>query len=275
MNYEVKFGTADWNLWPISNDYEQVFPRVKKLGISYVEIGIYTPSKELSPSRISEIVNQQKKHGIEISAALFSLTPDVWPKGALSNPESEFLSEFGVFLKALEELGIKHANIWTGADGVHANLDSVNSSLKQMNELAKKFDGVVSIEYKADTVFPDGMSLLKQLEKYEHLKVLLDTGHAFALEEDVLALLKVLQESNKLGAMHLGDALTGDSDADLPCGRVHDFEAIFKKMQEIQFNGPANFDLYGAAIDVNGPGPIPILQESQEHVIESLRRLNP
>ncbi|NDC48820.1 MAG: hypothetical protein EBZ61_07050 [Micrococcales bacterium] len=275
MNYEVKFGTADWNLWPISNDYEQVFPRVKKLGISYVEIGIYTPSKELSPSRISEIVNQQKKHGIEISAALFSLTPDVWPKGALSNLESEFLSEFGVFLKALEELGIKHANIWTGADGVHANLDSVNSSLKQMNELAKKFDGVVSIEYKADTVFPDGMSLLKQLEKYEHLKVLLDTGHAFALEEDVLALLKVLQESNKLGAMHLGDALTGDSDADLPCGRVHDFEAIFKKMQEIQFNGPANFDLYGAAIDVNGPGPIPILQESQDHVIESLRRLNP
>ena len=275
MNYEVKFGTADWNLWPISNDYEQVFPRVKKLGISYVEIGIYTPSKELSPSRISEIVNQQKKHGIEISAALFSLTPDVWPKGALSNLESEFLSEFGVFLKALEELGIKHANIWTGADGVHANLDSVNSSLKQMNELAKKFDGVVSIEYKADTVFPDGMSLLKQLEKYEHLKVLLDTGHAFALEEDVLALLKVLQESNKLGAMHLGDALTGDSDADLPCGRVHDFEAIFQKMQEIQFNGPANFDLYGAAIDVNGPGPIPILQESQDHVIESLRRLNP
>lgn len=275
MNYEVKFGTADWNLWPISNDYEQVFPRVKNLGISYVEIGIYTPSKELSPSRISEIVNQQKKHGIEISAALFSLTPDVWPKGALSNLESEFLSEFGVFLKALEELGIKHANIWTGADGVHANLDSVNSSLKQMNELAKKFDGVVSIEYKADTVFPDGMSLLKQLEKYEHLKVLLDTGHAFALEEDVLALLKVLQESNKLGAMHLGDALTGDSDADLPCGRVHDFEAIFKKMQEIQFNGPANFDLYGAAIDVNGPGPIPILQESQDHVIESLRRLNP
>jgi len=275
MNYEVKFGTADWNLWPISNDYEQVFPRVKKLGISYVEIGIYTPSKELSPSRISEIVNQQKKHGIEISAALFSLTPDVWPKGALSNLESEFLSEFGVFLKALEELGIKHANIWTGADGVHANLDSVNSSLKQMNELAKKFDGVVSIEYKADTVFPDGMSLLKQLEKYEHLKVLLDTGHAFALEEDVLALLKVLQESNKLGAMHLGDALTGDSDADLPCGRVHDFEAIFKKMQEIQFNGPANFDLYGAAIDVNGPGPIPILQESQDHVTESLRRLNP
>lgn len=275
MNYEVKFGTADWNLWPISNDYEQVFPRVKKLGISYVEIGIYTPSKELSPSRIPEIVNQQKKHGIEISAALFSLTPDVWPKGALSNLESEFLSEFGVFLKALEELGIKHANVWTGADGVHANLDSVNSSLRQMNELAKKFDGVVSIEYKADTVFPDGMSLLKQLEKYEHLKVLLDTGHAFALEEDVLALLKVLQESNKLGAMHLGDALTGDSDADLPCGRVHDFEAIFKKMQEIQFNGPANFDLYGAAIDVNGPGPIPILQESQDHVIESLRRLNP
>lgn len=273
MYNKVKFGTADWNLWPISNDYEVVFPQVKQLGISYLEIGIYTPSKELSSSRISEIVNQQKKHGVEISAALFSLTPEVWPQGALSNLESEFLAEFDYFLRALEQLGIRHANIWTGADGVDANLDSVNSSLKQMNELAAKFDGVVSIEYKADTVFPDGLTLLKQLEKYEHLKVLLDTGHAFALEEDVLALLNILQENNKLGAMHLGDALPGDSDADLPCGRVHDFEAIFRKMQEIQFNGPANFDLYGAAVDVTGPGPIPILQESQDNVIESLRRL--
>jgi sugar phosphate isomerase/epimerase len=274
MNQRVKFGTADWNLWPISNDYEVVFPQIKQMGISYVEIGIYTPSKELSSSRIAEIVNLQKQYGVEISAALFSLTPEFWPNGALSNLESNFLSEFDYFLRALEQLGIRNANIWTGADGIGADSDSVNSSLKQMNQLAANFDGVVSIEYKADTVFPDGMSLLKQLEKYEHLKVLLDTGHAFALEEDVLALLKVLQENNKLGAMHLGDAIPGDSDADLPCGRVHDFQPIFRKMQEVQFNGPANFDLYGAAVDVNGPGPIPILQESQDHVVKSLGRID-
>jgi sugar phosphate isomerase/epimerase len=274
MNQKVKFGTADWNLWPISNDYEVVFPQIKQIGISYVEIGIYKPSKELSSSRIAEIANQQKQHNLEISAALFSLTPVFWPDGALSNLNSEFLVEFEYFLSALEQLGIRYANIWTGADGVGANSDSVNSSLNQMNEHAKNFDGVVSIEYKADTVFQDGASLLNQLKKFEHLKVLLDTGHAFALEEDVLALLKVLQENSRLGAIHLGDALPGDSDADLPCGRVHDFQPILKKLREIQFVGPANFDLYGAAVDVNGPGPIRILQESQDHVVESLGRLD-
>lgn len=274
MKPAIKFGTADWNLWPISNDYERIFPQIRQMGISHVEIGIYRPSQELSPSRAAELLNHQNRHNIEISAALFSLTPNYWPKGALSNLESEFLSEFNYFLEALEELGIRHANIWTGADGVNADWGSVSNSLRDMNERARSFNGVVSIEYKANTVFPDGNTLLSQLEPYENLNVLLDTGHAFALEEDVLSLLQTLKEKNKLGAVHLGDALPGDSDADLPCGRVHDFQLIFKKMNEIQFVGPANFDLYGAAVDENGPGPIPILQESQDHVTQSLRLLD-
>jgi len=71
-----------------------------------------------------------------------------------------------------------------------------------------------------------------------------------------------LHSKNLMGAMHLGDAIAGDSDADLPCGRIHDFSEILQTLSSINYAGTANFDLYGAAIDESGPGPLSILNES-------------
>ena len=171
------------------------------------------------------------------------------------NTKSSFLDECHYFLDALEKMGIKYENIWTGADLPNSSLEETHSSLEELNDLAANFPGVVSIEYKADTIFPDGQGLAAILSSYSHLKVLIDTGHAFALEEDVVHLIKDLNAKDLMGAMHLGDAIAGDSDADLPCGRVHDLSSI-------NYAGTANFDLYGAAIDENGPGPLSILNES-------------
>jgi hypothetical protein len=47
---------------------------------------------------------------------------------------------------------------------------------------------------------------------------------------------------------------------------VHDFSEIIKTLTEINYSGSANFDLYGAAIDENGPGPLNILDESLQHI---------
>ena len=66
--------------------------------------------------------------------------------------------------------------------------------------------------------------------------------------------------------MHLGDAVAGDSDADLPCGRVHDFIPIIKILNQINFSSSISFDLYGAATDELGPGPISILDESATYM---------
>ena len=161
---------------------------------------------------------------------------------------------------------IKFANIWTGADLPNANRDETVRTLEELNALAKGFSGVVSIEYKADTIFPDGNSLAEQLSDFTHLKVLIDTGHAFALEENVVELIRDLNARKLMGAMHLGDAIAGDSDADLPCGRVHDFTEILQTLAEINYSGTANFDLYGAAVDENGPGPLSILDESLKYM---------
>lgn len=266
MTNKMRLGSADWNLWPISMEYEKTFPEFKKLGIQNVELGIYLPSIELTPEKAENISNLASDNGVVITAALFSLTPDRWTAGAFSNRNSNFLSECRIFLSALEKMGIKFANIWTGADLPNADPKQTKETLRELNDIAKTFSGIVSIEYKADTIFPDGKTLASQLSGLSHLKVLIDTGHAFALEENVVQLIKDLESQNLMGAMHLGDAIAGESDADLPCGRIHDFSEILQILSEINYSGSANFDLYGAAVDKNGPGPLSILQESLNYM---------
>lgn len=267
----LKLGSADWNLWPISMDYDLTFPAFKKAGIENIELGIYTPSVELNPENRQRVVQLAKMNEIQVTAALFSLTPDRWPNGAFSNKDSSFLTECKIFLDSLSDMGVKYANIWTGADLPGADIDEVKNSLKELNELANKFSGIVSIEYKAETIFPDAKSLADLLSSFSHLKVLIDTGHAFALEEDIVYLIKNLNLKNLMGAMHLGDAVAGDSDADLPCGRIHDFSKIMRTLSEISYSGTVNFDLYGAATDENGPGPLSILNESLRHMTTVMR----
>ena len=270
MSNNMKLGSADWNLWPISMEYEKTFPEFKRSGIRNLELGIYDPSAELTPQNRERISGLAAANGVAITAALFSLTPDRWPEGAFSNRNSRFLKECAVFLQSLEQMGIKYANIWTGADLPNADMEETSNTLKELDVLAKGFSGVVSIEYKADTIFPDGQSLAEQLSDFTHLKVLIDTGHAFALEENVVDLIKDLNSRKLIGAMHLGDAIAGDSDADLPCGRVHDFTEILQTLAEINYSGSANFDLYGAAVDENGPGPLSILDESLKYMNKAM-----
>jgi len=270
MSNKMKLGSADWNLWPISMDYEKTFPEFEKSGIRNLELGIYDPSTELNQENCERISRLASANGVVITAALFSLTPERWPDGAFSNRDSRFLKECAVFLQSLDQMGIMYANIWTGADLPDADIEEVSNTLKELNALAKSFSGVVSIEYKADTIFPDGQSLADQLSDFTDLKVLIDTGHAFALEENVVALIKDLNSRKLMGAMHLGDAIAGDSDADLPCGRVHDFTEILQTLAEINYSGSANFDLYGAAVDENGPGPLSILDESLKYMNKAM-----
>ena len=107
MSKGMKLGSADWNLWPISMDYNVTFPEFKKSGIDCVEIGIYIPSQELNTTKRSRIMELASQNQIQVTAALFSLTPDKWPEGAFSNTKSSFLDECHYFLDALEKNGHK------------------------------------------------------------------------------------------------------------------------------------------------------------------------
>ncbi len=266
-------GSSDWNLWPLTRDYDRLFEILSLHKIRNVELGIYQPSVELTSANQDVILKASGKHGITVTAMLFSLTPEFWPKGAFSNRSSHFLKEAEIFLDALQAMNIQYGNMWTGADLQGCDVSEVRLTLGALDQLGDGFDGVISIEYKAGTVFPNGMELAKFLSTTKKLRVLIDTGHAFALEEDIVELIGALNDRDLLGAIHLGDALPGDSDADLPCGRVNDFLPILQKLKNIGFQHSMNFDLYGASIDENGPGPLSILEESHNYILRELSNI--
>ena len=274
MKQSIQLGSADWNLWPLSRDYDVIFGILKSKNIERVELGIYQPSIELSEENRAKIIRASVRSQVEITAMLFSLTDEYWPDGAMSNTSSGFLKESEFFLKVMKEMRIGYANFWTGVDGTSSNMGQVAQTIAALDALGDDFPGVMSIEYKAETIFPNGATLAKLLTSTRNLKVLVDTGHAFALGEDIVQLLGNLHDLNLLGAMHLGDAVVGDSDADLPCGRVHDFAPIIRKLLEMNFKHTANFDLYGAATDVSGPGPVAILEESGRYLEAIVKQLS-
>lgn len=262
----LQIGSADWNLWPISRDYSTIFKDLKDLGVKHTELGIYRPSRELSQKKLEEILKVAASNEIVITAMLFSLIDQEWPNGAFTDRSSDFVQEVEIFLESLERGGIANGNIWTGVDLDSHDAHAILETLGEVNDLAAKFSGKVSIEYKHGTVFKDCATLLDYLEDFPHINVLLDTGHAYALGENPLSLIDQLQSAGRLGAIHLGDAVLGDSDADLPLGRVHSFAELLSRLQEVNVPIIANFDLYGAAVDEMGPGPKQVIQESIRHI---------
>jgi len=263
---QITLGSADWNFWPITRDYSHIFGYVRDLHIQSVELGIYQPSQELAPRPLKELTEKAKSSNLQITAVLFSLTSDLWGEGAFSNNKSRFLEEFKFFLTALETQGIKCANVWTGVDLVDSNPEEVAKTLTKMNLLAQNFSGTVSIEYKEGTYFQDAQTTLDLLQEFENLKILLDTGHAYALNENPENLVELLSKHEKLGSIHLGDAQIGESDDDLPCGRIHNFGLFVEALENLHLPIVANFDLYGAAMDPLGPGPRSIVTESLRHL---------
>jgi sugar phosphate isomerase/epimerase len=274
LTHLLKLGSCDWNLWPISRDYAEIFKLLAAENIKNVELGIYQPAAELNSAKQVSIRNMAEEYGLTITAALFSLTPNYWSKGAFSKPKSGFLEQCSSFLNSLQNMGIQNANFWTGVDAPGSDLDSVKATLKGLDNLSRDYNGTVSIEYKADTIFPDGQSLIEFLGETKYLKVLVDTGHAFALDEEIVGLLHDLHSRDLLGSMHLGDALSGQSDADLPCGRIHPFTTILKTLKSFDYSHSINYDLYGAVTDELGPGPLEILRESHAYVLDELATID-
>ena len=122
----------------------------------------------------------------------------------------------------------------------------------------------VALEYKPQTAVETAQQALALCDDVEGLGVLLDTGHAFAVEEDPADVVERL--GDRLLHVHLGDAAPGGGDDDLPCGRLHDFAAVVAALDASGFAGTASFDLYGAVTD-GGLTSLAAVRESYDHVL--------
>ena len=76
--------------------------------------------------------------------------------------------------------------------------------------------------------------------------MLLDTGHALWVGEDLPVVLHVI--GDRLKHVHLGDT-PGPVEADLPPGWHHDFTGFMQAIDEIGYTGAMSLDMYGGVED--------------------------
>ena len=103
----------------------------------------------------------------------------------------------------------------------------------------------VAVEYKPLEMLANADAALRLCDAVDHpaLGVLLDTGHALWVGEDLPVALHLI--GDRLKHVHLGDT-PGPVEADLPPGWHHDFTAFMAAIDEIGYTGAMSLDMYGA-----------------------------
>jgi sugar phosphate isomerase/epimerase len=250
---------ADWNSWPGGLTDAQTFAQAAGLGLAGIELGVYDPDVELAPSRLAALSELSRETGVVVSGVLLSLPPERWPDGALCGDVDRLAASVAACARVCHNLGLPVLGLWPGEP---AGGDPV-PALRRVVEAAG--DVRVALEYKPGTVVPDAAAAQRLCEQVDGLGVLLDTGHAFAAGEDPAEVVRAL--GSLLLHCHLGDAAPGGGDDDLPCGRLHDFTAFCRALDDTGFAGTASFDLYGVA-----SGGLPAAEavgESLAHVLSA------
>ena len=250
---------ADWNSWPDGLSDAQTWQQAAELGLQGIELGVYDAAVELAPARLAELAQLAADTGVPITAILLSLPQARWPAGALTGDLDRLLALVTACANVCRQLGLPVLGLWPGADPPGAD---VRAALARVVQAAG--DIRVALEYKPDTAVSNAADAQALCAHVPGLGVLLDTGHAFALEEDPAEVV------TRLGALllhcHLGDAAPGKGDDDLPCGRLHDLGPFVTALAASGYAGAASFDLYGAVASGRVTGRAAV-QESRDHVL--------
>lgn len=246
---------ADWNCWPDGLSDAEILAQAAELGLAGVELGVYDAAVELAPARLAALAAGP----VPVTGLLLSLPSERWPDGALSGDVDRLVEQVAACAAVCRSLGLRVLGLWPGADPVGAD---VVEGLRRCVQAAG--DVRIALEYKPDTAVQTGAEAFALCAAVPGLGVLLDTGHAFAVEEDPAQVVALL--GDLLLHCHLGDAAPGGGDDDLPCGRLHDLGPFVAALDASGFAGTASFDLYGAVSSGALTGRAAVL-ESRDHVL--------
>jgi sugar phosphate isomerase/epimerase len=141
--------------------------------------------------------------------------------------------------------------LWPGADVLDRNTDPAEVWPTMVDSLSAIADGVaalgldVAVEYKPLEMLGNADAALRLCEAVDNpaLGVLLDTGHALWVGEDMPIVLRLI--GDRLRHVHLGDT-PGPVEADLPPGWHHDFTSFMIAIDELGYRGAMSLDMYGA-----------------------------
>ncbi len=237
---------ADWNHWPDGLDDAAVWAAAAAAGFEGVEVGVYRADDELAPERVEWFQALAGGTGLPVAMLLLSLPAERWPDGALSTPDSAegVANEARATAEVAVGLGLDTIGLWPGADPPDASRDELVAGARRVVAAVAPTGARVALEYKPDTALATAGDALGLCDAVPGLGVLLDTGHAYAAGEDPAAV--VGRVGARLWHVHLGDAVEGNADDDLPVGRLHDFAPFTAALDATGYTGAASLDLYGA-----------------------------
>jgi len=245
---------ADWNYWPEKHTPDSIWTSSAALGFDGIELGVYDPEEQLSDLKVAEYQALGEQHGLPVGTVLYSMPPWQWPEGGLGNPAVAPLAIDQAIATArvgAEAFGCMVLGLWPGADTLDRTTrpaevwPTMVASFRAIADNVAELGMEVAVEYKPLEVLANADAALRLCDAVDTtaLGVLLDTGHALWVGEDLPIALHLI--GDRLKHVHLGDT-PGPVEADLPPGWHHDFTAFMTAIDEIGYRGAMSLDMYGA-----------------------------
>jgi sugar phosphate isomerase/epimerase len=245
---------ADWNYWPEGRAPEAIWASSADLGFDGIELGVYDPEVQLSADLVATYVRLASQHGLPVGTVLYSMPPNGWPHGGLGSQDHApraIVQAIATARIAADAFGCTVLGLWPGADVLDRNTDPAEVWPTMVDSLSAIADGVaalgldVAVEYKPLEMLGNADAALRLCEAVDNpaLGVLLDTGHALWVGEDMPIVLRLI--GDRLRHVHLGDT-PGPVEADLPPGWHHDFTSFMIAIDELGYRGAMSLDMYGA-----------------------------
>ena len=249
-----KLLNADWNYWPEGHSADAIWSSSSELGFDGIELGVYDADVELSAERVATYQSLAEQYDLPVATVLFSMPPTRWPEGGLGDPaQAPPAIEQAVATARVgaEAFGCTVLGVWPGADTLDRTTrpaevwPTLVASFRSIAEQAADLGMEVAVEYKPLEMLANADAALRLCDAVDHpaLGVLLDTGHALWVGEDLPVVLHLV--GDRLKHVHLGDT-PGPVEADLPPGWHHDFTAFMTAIDEIGYTGAMSLDMYGA-----------------------------
>ncbi len=211
--------------------------------IKYIEIFFNTYS-ELKPDYLKKIKKKLLDFDINV-VSIHPFTCQMEPLYFFSEYQSRFkdgIEQYEMYFKAAKFLGAKYIVLHGDYKGSRLSFEKAGERIKLINDYSEKYDVSVILENVARSESSNNRYLeeLKRNLK-DDIGFVLDIKQAVRSGHDPFEVLEVMGQNTK--HIHISD-FTDESDCLLPFKGGFDFEAFFKKLLDMNYDGCVMIEVY-------------------------------
>jgi len=261
---------------------EAVMKGLRDLGFDGIELGIFDPAKDASPSELRRTTHLLNSYGLEVPNLYVDIAGH-WPLAAFTHPDPntrrDVVKLVTTAVGVAKDFGTKTIGISPDCDGFphpfgvgyrdawNWMVEGVSACVDAASEAGLRF----AFEYKPKETrnfsliaTADGALRLVERVGSNNMGILLDTGHALYAKEDLPTTVEKLDQ--RLFHVHIDDCY-GDWDDDLVPGTVHDFTEFFRALRRVNYQGFVGLDIYPMQ------DPFGEVKRSKEYIDEMYAKL--